>query len=296
MGELLQLDMLISTLRIGVPLCLAALGGTLTHRAGIIDISIEGKMLMGAFFAIVVGQYTGNIWLALVAAALAGVVLSLIFGFMVISVKANEIISAIGANIFAVGITGYLLYIIFGVTGSYQPDKIFRIPSIEFEALGKIPLLKIFNNQSVLLYVSLILVFLLWVCLYKVPYGYYVRALDENIEGVRTVGVRVERIQYSTLIWSGIMCGIAGAALSTGILCAFTEEMIAGRGYMVFTAIVFGRGEPLYTLLAALFFAFADTIAIRSQIIGLPLPVQVIQSIPYVLTVIAITIASKLKK
>lgn len=296
MSELISIGIFVSTLRVGVPLCLAALGGILTYRAGIIDISIEGKMLMGAFFAIVVGQYTGNIWLALISAALAGILLSLIFGFMVISVKANEIVSAIASNLFAAGITGYLLYIFFGVTGSFKPDKIFRIPSLNIEALEVLPVIELLNNQSILLYVSFFVIIILWIYLYKIPSGYYVRALAENPEGVRTVGVKVKKIQYITLIWSGVLCGLAGASLSTGILSVFTEEMIAGRGYMVFTAIVFGRGEPLFVFLAALFFAFADSFAIRSQMMGLPLPIQAIQSTPYISTVIAIALASKLNK
>jgi simple sugar transport system permease protein len=154
----------------------------------------------------------------------------------------------------------------------------------------------VFNNHTPLVYFGLIMVLVVWVMLFKSPIGFNIRAVGEKPIAARTAGIKIATYQFGTLAWSGVMCGLGGAYLSTGSLGMFTEGMISGRGFMAFTAVVFGRGHPIWVMLASLLFGLADALSFKLMITGVALPTQLLQMFPYLLAVLAISLTSLLRR
>lgn len=296
MEALFDINILTSMIRLATPILLATLGGILSSRAGILDISLEGQMIIGAFFAVAIAQVTGSVWVGVLAAALAGALLSLLFGFMVLKVKSNDIITGVAANLLAGGVATYMLKLFFGASGTFSLDGVESQSRISVAFLERIPCLDtIFNNHTPLVYFGLFMTLVIWVVLYKWPVGYNIRAVGEKPIAARTAGIKITAYQFGTLAWSGIMCGLGGAYLSTGSLGMFTEGMISGRGFMAFTAIVFGRGNPIFVMLASLLFGLADALSLKFMLTGVKLPTQLLQMFPYLLTVVIISVTSWLR-
>jgi simple sugar transport system permease protein len=290
--ELFNLTLLQHTIRTATPLILAALGGLLTMHAGILNIGMEGMILLGAFFGVVGSYFFGSSLGGVLLAVLVGMAVGLLFGFFVIELKSDEFIIGIAINIFAGGLTIFLLRSIFGVKGAFSSPDIIPLPKLNFPVLNNIKVLDIiFNNHSIFVYISWILVVLTYIFLYKTPYGIWLRASGEYPEALETVGVSSKKMKYFSSIMCGILCGFAGAHLSLGYLTLFTENMSANRGFIAVAAIIFGASNPIKTFLAALMFGFFDALGIRMQVMGIPS--QFTQMIPYLVTVIALFIVTK---
>ncbi|QEK13050.1 ABC transporter permease [Crassaminicella thermophila] len=292
--EVFNLTLLQNTIRTATPLILAGLGGLLTMHAGILNIGMEGMILLGAFFGVVGSYFFANSFMGVVLAVLSGIIVGIIFGFFVIELGSDEFIIGIAINIFAGGLTIFLLRSIFGVKGAFSSPGIIPLPDIHFPFLDKIPFLDtIFNNHSVFIYISWIFVMITYIFLYKTPYGMWIRAAGEYPKALETVGVSARKMKYFSSIVCGIFCGIAGAHLSLGYLTLFTENMSAGRGFIALAAIIFGAYNPVKTFGAALMFGFFDALGIRLQ--GVGMPSQFTQMIPYIVTVIALFVVAKKK-
>ncbi|KAA0578822.1 ABC transporter permease [Azospirillum sp. B21] len=296
---LLALQLLGATIRVATPLVLAAFAGMFCERAGVVDIGLEGKMLAGAFFSAAVASATLNPWLGLLAGIAAGVALAMVHGFACITHNGNQVVSGMAINILVAGLAPTLAYAWFQQGGQTPllPSQA-RIPAVELpgdDALAGVPVLgpiyrELFNGNNILIWVTLVLVIATHWVLYRSRFGLRLRAVGENPAAVDTAGLSVAKLRYQALIVTGVLTGMAGSYLSTGHGAGFVRDMTAGKGYLALAALIFGKWRPGPTLFACLLFAFTDAVQVRLQGVVLPvigvIPVQFIQMLPYVLTVL----------
>ena len=267
-------DLLYATLRLTTPILFAALGGLLCERAGVLNIGLEGMMLGGALAAYVVALRTGSPWLGLLAAMVVGTLTGLLFAVVVITFRANQIVSAVGLS-----------------AGSKPAPT---IPVWKIPGLGDLPIIgPLLFNHLPLVYLVFILVGAITFLLYRTTWGLAIRAAGENPRAAETVGINVIRVRYLTVLWSGMMAALGGAVLCIGYLNSFTEGMTAGRGFIAFSAIIFGRYGPIGTALASLLFGFADALQLRIQAFGVNIPYQFLIMLPYVVTLLALFAAGR---
>lgn len=296
---ILVFSVLDSTIRVATPLVLAAFAGLYSERAGIVAVGLEGKMLIGAFFAAAAALATGSPWLGLAAAVTASTALALVHGWACIRHGGNQVVSGMAINILAAGLAPTLAFAWFRV-GGQTPNlpAAARLPALPFPgaaALADVPVLGPFvtillDETNVLIYAALaVAVASSWV-LYRSRFGLRLRAVGENPAAVDTAGLSVARLRYTALLLTGALTGMAGAFLSIGVGAGFVRDMTAGKGYLALAALIFGKWRPLPTLFACLLFALTDAVQIRLQGVPLPLvgvvPVQAVQVLPYVLTVL----------
>ena len=288
-----------ATLRVATPLILCAMAGIFSERSGIIDISLEGKMLMSAFAAASVAAITGQPWLALLVAVGVSVVLSVIHGFACITHRGNQVVSGLAINILASGLTVTLGIAIFaqgGQTPFLRGDQRFQPITLPFaDTLRDVPIIgpiyaEIISGHNILVWVALLAVVLTSVVMMRTRFGLRLRAVGEKPEAVDTAGISVVLMRYQAVIIAGVLCGIAGAYLSIAHGAGFVREMTAGKGYIALAAMIFGNWRPLQALYACLMFGFLDAVAARVQGLELPLIGEVssdlILALPYILTVI----------
>ena len=296
MQFLLTLD---ATLRVATPLILCAMAGLFSERSGIIDISLEGKMLMAAFAAGTLAALTGSAIAGLAGAILVSVMFSLIHGFACITHKGNQVISGLAINILASGLTVTLGIAIFAKGGQTPMlSREARFSSIELpfaEAAGAIPVIgpiykEIISGHNILVWCALIAVWITSFIIFKTAFGLRLRAVGEKPEAVDTAGISVSGLRYRAVIIAGILCGIAGAYLSVAHGAGFGREMTAGKGYIALAALIFGNWRPVPALAACLMFGFLDAVAARLQGVEVPvigqIPTDLILVLPYVLTVV----------
>jgi len=283
MRDIFTLALITSTIRLATPLILAALGGMFSERSGVINIALEGKMLAGAFTAAAVTYaadtklHMGNAspWVGLLAAILAGLFIAAIYAVACIRFKADQVVSGAAINILMLGIPGFLSGAFFLSSGS--------TPQLPKEHL--IPLTPIF--------IAFAMVFVSWYVMYRTPFGLRLRAVGEKPEAADAAGVSVNQIRYWGVLLAGALAGIGGAYLSIGQSSLFTRNMTAGRGFIALVALIFGKWRPVQTMLACLLFGFTEAVSIQMQgAVKLPsgedIPVQFIQMVPYVLTIIVL--------
>jgi len=288
-----------ATLRVSTPLILAAMAGLFSERSGIVDISLEGKMLAAAFVAAALASVSGSAWLGLLGGMVVGIALGLLHGFACITHRGNQVVSGLAINILASGLTVVLGIAWFsqgGQTPALTSDARFMPVDLPFaQTLADVPLIgqfyaDVINGHNVLVYVAWLAVITTWWVVYRTRFGLRLRAVGENPLAVDTGGLSVSALRYSAVAICGALAGIAGAYLSTAHNASFVREMTAGQGYIALAALIFGKWRPLPAMLACLMFGFLDAIAIRLQGVELPIigevPVQAIQALPYVLTVI----------
>lgn len=288
-----------ATIRIATPLMLCAMAGIFSERSGIVDISLEGKLLSGAFVAATIAAVTGSAWLGLGCAILAGVVMSLIHGFACITHKGDQVVSGVAINILASGLTVVLGIALFkrgGQTPSLPKEG--RFTPIEWwgvEMMDSVPIIgtiyrQLISGHNMLTYVALLAVPLTAFILYKTRFGLRLRAVGEVPEAVDSAGISVTWLRYRALIIGGALCGIAGAYLSIAQGGNFVREMSAGKGYIALAAVIFGNWKPITAFFACLMFGFLEAATTRLEGLDLPLigeiPTQLMQAMPYVLTVL----------
>lgn len=288
-----------ATLRLAAPLILCAMAGIFSERSGIIDISLEGKMLSAAFTAAAVAHLTGSPWLGVTAAIAVSVALGLVHGFACITHRGNQVVSGLAINILASGLTvtiGIALFRQGGQTPPLASGERFR-PIIWWlvDSLNQIPLIgtiyrELISGHNVLVYMALATVPLSAWLLYKTRFGLRLRAVGEVPEAVDSAGVSVYWLRYRAVIIAGLLCGLAGAYLSAGQGAGFVREMSAGKGYIALAAVIFGKWRPAQAFGACLMFGFLEATAARLQGIHIPLigeaPVQLMLALPYIMTVL----------
>ncbi len=298
MDFLTIIQILDSSIRLATPLIFAALAGLFSERAGIFDIGLEGKMLASAFLAAAAAATSGSVWIGLIAGTLASLAFSGIHGMASITFKGNQLISGVAINFLAAGMTVLVAQNWFaqgGRTPSLSGTERFNPIHFPFsEQLSHIRIIgpiysELLSGHTVLVYVALLAVPGAWWLLFKTTFGLRLRAVGENPEALDTAGVSVIKTRYIAIIICGILCGLSGAYLSTGLSAGFVKDMSAGRGYIALAALIFAKWRPWYILTACLLFGFLEAISNRYQNIELfdiTLPVQFMQTLPYLLTVI----------
>ena len=266
MSEIFNMLLLQNTLRTATPVVLCALGCLMTDQVGIMNIGVDGMMLMGAFFA-VLGSYLFGSWLmGLVFTVVLGILLGLFYYVFSIKFKSDEFIIGVALNILAGGLTVFLLRTLFGVKGSFSGPGIVPLPTITLPWLKDIPVLgALLSGNTLLVYVSRLLVLLCWLFLYKTPIGFHLRASGEAPEALRASGKSPERMKRLASVLCGILATVSGAHLSLGYLTMFSENMSASRGYVAVACVIFGGGNPPRVFLAALMFGFIDALGMRLQ-------------------------------
>lgn len=289
-----------ATIRVATPLLLAALAGLFSERSGVIDLGLEGKMLGAAFASAAVSAVSGSAWLGLGAGIATAVLLALLLGFACITHRGNQVVAGMAITIMVAGLGPTLALAWFNLGGQTpQLDG----PAQRFTGLvwpwaqtareHPFPGLlyaELLSGHNLIVYLAAALVpFSAWV-LYRTRFGLRLRAVGENPHAVETAGISVNGLRYQAVILSGVLCGVAGAYLSTAASAGFTRDMTAGKGYLALAALIFGKWKPYPTLGACLLFAFTDALAVRLQGVALPLvgviPVQFILALPYALTVL----------
>jgi simple sugar transport system permease protein len=299
MDEVLLGTMIASTLRVSTPLILCALAGLLSERSGVVDIGLEGKMLLSAFAAGAVGAAYGSTTLALLAALGVAICLSWLHGLACVSHPGDQVVSGVAINIIAAGLSVVLGIAWFSQGGQTPPvSNEVRISPLfpgAVEALQNIPWVGSLLGQGLLshnalVYLAFALVPMVWMLLFRTRFGLRLRAVGENPLMVDAAGVSVTGLRYAALTLNGLLCGLAGSYLVLAQSANFSPNMTAGRGFMALAALIFGRWHPVGALWACLLFGFLDAAAIRMQGIALPVigevPVQFIQALPFVMTVV----------
>jgi len=276
MNDIFDRELIQSTLRLATPLILAALGGVLCERSGVINIALEGMMLTGAFFGMLGSYLTGSPWVGVVLGLAVGGLLGFVHAALTQRMKINHIVSGVALNIFALGLTTYLLRRIFQHAGGSPP-----VNGLPEWGLG----------QNPLFYVALVLVPGLSFLLFRTPPGLRIRAAGEHPHAAASAGIRVSVVRYLAVTGSGVLGGLAGAYLSLGQLNMFAEGMSGGRGFIALAAVIFGKWTPFGAAGAALLFGFFDALQMRLQgqaVGGVTIPSEFMLMLPYVLTIIAL--------
>ncbi len=287
-----------SGVRLATPLLFACLAGLFSERAGIFDIGLEGKILVSAMFAAAIATFTGSVWIGLLAGVAGSLVFSVMHGIASITFRGNQLISGVALNFLASGITVLIAQAWFGLGGRTPglsgSERFLPIDLPGAEALAGVPVLgplykELISGHTLLVYVALLMVPVSWFVLYRTRFGLRLRAVGENPAAVDTAGVSVVRLRYSSMLIAGVLCGLAGVYLSTGLGAGFGKEMSAGRGYIALAALIFAKWRPWYALGATMLFGLLEAVANRYQNIdmgGFIVPVQFMQALPYILTVI----------
>lgn len=283
---------LTATIRMAAPLLLASLGGLFSARVGIVNLALEGFMLIGAFTAFLGSVISGNVLIGGLFGMLGGMAAALILAFLSITAKANQTVAGVGINIFALGLTSYLLSVIFGFGN--RPYGVATFTEQPIPLLSDIPFIgNIFFRHSAIIYLAFLLVPLVWYILYRTPAGLIIRATGENPKAVDTLGGNVTRIRYLCMMISGSLAGLGGAALSIGQMGQFMENITAGKGYIALATLIFGKFTPVGSLLASLLFGFSEGLQLRMQSTGSAIPYQFLSMLPYAITLVALTIFAR---
>ncbi len=269
------------------PLLLAALGGLVSELSGVLNMALESMMLIGAFVAYAVSDYLGNPWLGLLAAALAGMLVGLIHAVFTISLRSNQVVSAVALNLFAVAATALSFRVLY-VKKAFISAPGFN--DLDIPVLSDLPYIgKAFFQHNVIIYLALLLIPVIWFIVYKTSWGLTLRSVGEHPMASSTMGINVNWVRYIAVLLSGAIVGISGSALvSASGINAFQENLSAGRGFIAFAAVVFGRYNPVGIFLGTILFGLGDAFQIRLQTYGVQVPYQLLLMLPYLITLIAL--------
>lgn len=297
-SQIMDLTLVVVLLRFMTPILLSALGGLISEIAGVINIGLEGLMLISAFASIAVGSATGSWVLGTLAGVAASVIICYGMGFFSIKLKVDIIIAGFAVNIFGSGFTIFMMSRIYGVAGNYSPSGLKNIPAVNIPFIQHIPVLgKLLSGHSLMVWIALIAVIFCMLMIYRTPYGVHLRSVGEAPEAAKSLGIPVNRIQYSALAWSGVFAGLAGAYLSMGMTSMFVKDMTAGTGFLALAVVLLGNRNPLGILFGSVIFGLASAVTTLVQTTpGSPIPSQFIQMIPYVVTIIALVFFAVRKK
>jgi ABC-type uncharacterized transport system permease subunit len=277
---------LASGIRLATPYLYASIGETLGQRSGVLNLGVEGQMLLGAFAAFYVSFISGNLWLGVLAAILTGLLLGLAMAFVTIHLKAEQGISGIGFYLFGLGLSDLLFQKMLGTV-----ETVSGFPPLHIPWLSDIPILgEIFFNQNILVYGAYFLVVVAWFVLNKTTLGLKIKAVGESPQAADSLGVSVSRIRYTTVIIGGMMSGIAGASLSIALLNVFQQNMTSGLGFIAVALVYFGGWRPFAVMGGALLFSMVNSLQLWVQVLNIPIPSDFAVMMPYVLTIIALVV------
>lgn len=281
------IGVLASGIRLATPYLYASIGETFGQRSGVLNLGVDGQMLLGAFAGFYVAFTTENLWLGLLAAMLVGSLMGLAMAFISVTLKAEQGISGIGVYLFGLGMSDLLFQ---STLGTVETVKGFR--PIHFPILSDLPVLgRIFFNHNILVYIAFALVPVSWFILNKTTLGLKIRSVGENPDAADSLGVSVSGVRYFTLILGGTLSGVAGASLSIALLNVFQQNMTNGLGFIAVALVYFGGWRPLGVMLGSLLFSMVNALQLWVQVLNIPIPSDVAVMMPYLLTILALVVA-----
>lgn len=291
-----------SAVRLSTPFILGALAALIASRAGVLNLAIEGKMLLGAFIGVVVLYRPGlppgtpgidPIW-GVLAATISGGLLGLLFALLYLRIRINLVILALALNLFVAEGTVYFMRVWFGAFGTLADPSITGLSIIPIPLIQDVPVVgSLLSGYNIIVYFSWLMVFVIWLILYRTKFGRHIRAVGENKEAAESVGINVTRVQIFALTISGLLAGMAGSFLSLGVLSQFLENMTAGRGWIAITVAIFALNRPLPAFFTALFFGLAEALALyMARLENVPIPPNLLQLFPQVATLAALILVA----
>lgn len=281
--------------RVTTPILFTALGAMISRRAGIMNISLEGLMLVGALFGVIGSTYSQSVIVGVLSAVVASLLFSLIFAYFTLKLKSDLILTGIALNLMASGGTVFLLTVLCGDKGVSTSMNSLVVPNVELPLIRHIPVLgKILSGHNLLTYLALISVVLVYLMINKSPLGLRIRSVGENPDAAASVGISVIKTKFIALTLTGVLAGFGGAYMSMGYVSWFARDMAAGRGYMALAAQNLGNGTPIGTFLASFIFGIADALSSTLQVLSIP--AEFIQMIPYLTTVIGLILYAMNRK
>ncbi len=284
--ELVIIGILTSGIRLATPYLYAAIGETFGQRSGVLNLGVDGQMLLGAFAAFYVMFTTGSLGLGLLAAILVGAAMGLAMAFVTVNLQAEQGISGIGFYLFGLGMSELLFKMLLGTV-----ETIKGFPPLIIPLLGDLPIVgEIFFQQNVMVYGAFLLVPVAWFVLNRTTLGLKIRSVGENPEAADSLGVSVARIRYFTIILGGIMSGVAGASLSIALLNVFQQNMTSGLGFIAVALVYFGAWRIIGVLAGALLFSMVNSLQLWMQVLNIPIPTEIAIMLPYILTIVVLVI------
>ncbi len=283
------LGILASGIRLATPYLYASIGETFSQRSGVLNLGVEGQMLLGAFAAFYVSINTGNLWLGVLAAMSVGAIMGLAMAFVTVNLHAKQGISGIGFYLFGLGMSNLLFQLLVGTV-----ETVRGFPKIDIPLLVNIPIIgSILFSQNILVYLAFLLVPAAWFVLNKTTLGLNIRAVGENPEAADSLGVSVARVRYFTIILGGILSGLGGASLSVALLNVFQQNMTAGLGFIAVALVYFGGWRPWGALAGALLFSMVNALQLWIQVLGIPIATELAVMMPYILTILVLTVSGR---
>jgi simple sugar transport system permease protein len=281
------LGILASGIRLATPYLFASIGEAYSQRSGVLNLGVEGQMLLGAFFAFYIAKLTDNLWLGVLAGMGVGALMGLAMAFVTINLHAKQGISGIGFYLFGLGMSNLLFQLLVGTV-----ETVSGFPRIEIPLLSTIPWIgNIFFNQNILVYIAFLLVPVSSYVLNKTTLGLKIRAVGQNPEAADSLGVSVARVRYFTVVFGGTMAGLAGASLSIALLNVFQQGMTAGQGFIAVALVYFGAWRPWGVLAGALLFSLVNGLQLWIQVLGIPIAPEFAVMMPYILTILVLTLS-----
>ena len=284
-------DFLYMWIRVATPILLASLGAVICTKAGVVNLGLEGIMLISALAGVLGSAFGGSLWIGLLTGLLASVAVSAVFAYFHLVLKANNVLCGTAVNTMASGLTVFVLQLATGEKGNSSSLKSFSFPNVDIPIIKDIPVLGgILSGHNALTYLALAMVVVIWFFLYKTPTGLRMRAVGENPNAASSVGQNVIKIQFLAIVLCGLMTGLGGMYLSMGYLSMFVRDMTAGRGFIALAACSMGQATPVGALISSMIFAFFDGLSNILQV--LKIPSEFIQMLPYLATIAGLTVYS----
>jgi len=279
-------DYLASSIRLAVPLAFAALGGMYSERSGVLNIALEGMLLTGAFTSAAASFYTGNPWMGILSAIIAGGIVGLLHAFLCVSLRVNQLVSGLAINLVASGITSFLARLVFDGNST---QKLAGIEAIKIPGFANIPFIgELLFQQDIFVYLLIFLIIFSTYFLFRTSPGLTLRAVGEYPQAADTAGISVLKVRYSAVVASGCLASLGGAYLSLVQVKYFAEGMTAGKGFIAIAALIFGKWHPVGSGLASLLFGATEALQLRIQALGINIPYQFLIMLPYVVALLAL--------
>lgn len=286
-----MIDFLFMWIRVATPILWAALGASICEKSGVVNLGLEGIMLIAALFGVIGSAFGGGLFWGIAAGVLSAVVVSIIFAYFHLVLKANSVLCGTAINTIAAGLTVFVLQLLTGEKGSSSSLNSFQFPTLNIPIVENIPVLgRILSGHNILTYLGLLMVCLIHLFFYRTPIGLRIRAVGETPKAAESVGINVVRIRLLAILLCGIMAGFGGMYLSMGYLPMFTRDMVAGRGFIALAANAMGQSTPVGVLVSSLLFSFFDGLSNILQM--LRIPAEFIQMLPYAATILFLTLYS----
>lgn len=284
-------DFLYMWIRVTTPILFSALGGSICSQAGVVNLGLEGIMLMSAMFGTIGSAYGGSLFIGMMSGLAIAIILSLVFAYFHLNLKADAVLCGTAINTFATGATVLTLFTLTGEKGSSSSLKSFSFPTVQIPGVENIPVIgEIISGHNLLTYIAFICVFMVAFLLHKTVLGLRIRAAGENPDACLSVGISVMKMRYIAIILCGVLTGLGGMYMSMGYLGMFTRDMVAGRGFIALAASAMGQAQPVPVLLSTLLFSFFSSLVNTMQTIKIPS--QLVAMLPYLATIIGLTIFS----